>query len=108
MDISQIHFHDTVILKVEEDSVEDTMTFEVEYPADWDAKVFERRWIVFNQVLDYRVSEGPFHGAPTILEVNIIGQNAERRLLEIVTNAGTRFLSCVDVQLLDHKLNSHD
>jgi hypothetical protein len=101
MDISNIHFHDTSILGVMEDTAEDTVTFEVEYPTDWDAKIFERRWIVFDGVLDYRVCEGPFQGSPTILDVKIIENLIPRYQIQIDTNAGTRHLSCTDVKLLE-------
>lgn len=103
MDISNIHFHDTALLRVVEDTTEDTLTFEVDYPTNWEANVFERRWIVFFDVLDYRVCEGPFQGSPTILDVQIIGPVAGRCHLQIDTNAGTRHLSCADVRLLEHQ-----
>ncbi len=103
MDISNIHFHDTVILGVLVDTTEDTVTFEVDYPTDWDANIFERRWIVFEDVLDYRVSEGPFQGSPTILDVTIVEHLAPRYRIQIDTNAGTRHLSCTDVRLRAHQ-----
>ncbi|MBL9157443.1 MAG: hypothetical protein JNJ70_08225 [Verrucomicrobiales bacterium] len=103
MDISNLHFHDTEILRVVEDTDGDSLTFEVDYPTDWDAKIFERRWIVFEDVLEYRVSEGPFQGSPTILDVTIVEHLAPRYRLQIDTNAGTRHLSCTDVRLLEHQ-----
>jgi hypothetical protein len=104
VDISNIHFHDTGLLRVLEDTTEDTLTFEVDYPTNWAANVFERRWIVFYDVLDYRVCEGPFHGSPTILDVQITtGAVAGRCQLQIDTNAGTRYLSCTEVRLLEQQ-----
>jgi len=103
VDLSNIHFHDTGLLCVVEDTTEHTLTFEVDYPTNWEANVFERRWIVFCDALDYRVSEGPFHGSPTILDVQITGTVAGRSQLQIDTNAGTRYLSCTDVRLLEHQ-----
>jgi hypothetical protein len=103
MDISHIHFHDTGLLRVVEDTEEDTLTFEVEYPTNWEASIFERRWIVFDDVLDYRICEGPFQGPPTILDVQIINRVEGRCQLQMDTNAGTRHLSCTDVHLLEHQ-----
>jgi hypothetical protein len=102
MDISNIHFHDAGILRVVEDTEQDTLTFEVDYPTDWDANAFERRWIVFEDVLDYRVSEGPFQGFPTILDVKLIGSVGDRYQFQIDTNAGIRHLSCSDARVLEH------
>ena len=101
MDISNIHFHDTRILRIVEETAQGTLTMEVDYPTDWDANIFERRWLVFDDVLGYRVCEGPFEGPPTILDVQIIDQVARRCSLQIDTNAGTRHLSCIEVHLLD-------
>jgi hypothetical protein len=103
VDIPQIHFHDSGLLRVVEDTGEDTLTFEVEYPTNWEANILERRWIVFDDVLGYRVCEGPFQGSPTILDVQITRRIDGRCELQIDTNAGTRYLSCTDVRLLEHQ-----
>jgi hypothetical protein len=76
--------------------------FEVDYPTNWEANVFERRWIVFDDVLDYRVCEGPFQGSPTILDVQITSTIEDRCQLRIETNAGFRELTCSHVRLLEH------
>jgi len=102
VDIPTIHLHDTVILRVIEDAFEDTLTFEVDYPRNWDANVFSRRWLVFDDVLDYRVCEGPFHGLPTVLAVQAIGVAPHRTRLRLETNAGFRELTCRDLRLLEH------
>ena len=101
MDLSNIHFHDTGLLRVVEDTEKDTLTFEVDYPTDWENNAFDRRWIVFDEVLDYRVCEGQFQGSPTILDVQIVRTTGKRAHLRIETNAGFRELSCVQVRLLD-------
>lgn len=104
VNISNIHFHDTRLLRALEDTAKDTLTFEVDYPTNWDTNTFERRWIVFDNMLDYRVCEGPFQGAPTILDAQITGDDAAVRFqLQIDTNAGTRYLSCTEVRLLKHQ-----
>jgi hypothetical protein len=35
MNISEIHFHDTKILRVTEDASSDTLIMDVIYPVDW-------------------------------------------------------------------------
>lgn len=102
MDLSAIHFHDAIILKVVENTAEDTLTFEVDYPTNWDDNIFERRWLTFGDVLDYRVSEGPFHGSPTILNVQADETVEGLYHLRIDTNAGFRQFSCSKVSLCQH------
>jgi len=99
MDLDSIHFHDTGILKVIEDTESDTLTMEVEYPVDWENNRFERRRIVFDDVLNYRVAEGPFQGSPTILNVKVISEDKSRTRIRLETNAGERELSCSAVRL---------
>jgi len=104
VNISNIHFHDSRLLRALEDAAEDTLTFEVDYPTNWESNTFERRWIVFDDLLDYRVCEEPFQGAPTILDVEITDISpAGRCHLKIDTNAGTRYLSCTEVRLLQQQ-----
>jgi hypothetical protein len=101
VDISKIHFHDASLLRVVEDTAQDMVVFEVDYPTDWEANVYAMRWIAFDDVLDYRVCEGPFQGTPTILDVQTVGDADGRYRLRIDTNAGFRELSCRDVRLLE-------
>lgn len=101
MDLSHIQFHDAGLLQVVEDTERDTLTFEVDYPMDWESNTFARRWIVFDDALDYRVCEGPFEGSPTILDVQVIRASESRFWLRIDTNAGLRELSCSNVRLLE-------
>ena len=99
MDISSIHFHDTLILRVIEDCAADTLTMEVEYPVDWERNVFERRLLIFDDVHSYQVFEGAFQGSPTILEAEIVGTEGRWSRLRLDTNAGRRELSCTGVRL---------
>lgn len=99
MDLASIHFHDTQILKVIEDTTSDTFTMEVDYPVDWENNKFERRRIIFDDVLNYRVSEGAFQGPPTILDVKVISQDGQRTRIRLETNAGERELSCSAVRI---------
>jgi len=109
MNISNIHFHDSRLLRVLEDTAEDTLTFEVDYPTKWEANTFDRRWIVFDNICDYRMCECPFQGAPTILDAQITGKDPSGRCyLQIDTNAGTRYLSRTGIRLLLHKPESEE
>lgn len=102
MDISSIHFHDTRILRVMEDCVNNTLTMEVVYPTDWEHNVFERRWLVFEDVYGYKTFDGPFQGEPTILGAEIVGTEGRWSTLRLDTNAGYRELSCRGVRLCSH------
>src|SRR5690349_17427910 len=102
MDISNIHFHDTQIRRVIEDSESGTLTMEVEYPVDWDNNVFEKRCLVFENVHSYRIFEIPFHGCPTILDAAVTGTDGRWSNLQLETNAGHRTLSCTAVNLIDY------
>lgn len=94
MDLSDFHFHDTLILSVTEDGSTGTLTLEVRYPVDWENNDFEKRRIVFEDVRDHQVFEGPFDGFPTILEASIIATEGRWSRLRLETNAGRRELSC--------------
>jgi hypothetical protein len=103
MDISSIHFHDTKIHRVIEDSEAKTLTMEVTYPADWERNVFEKRLLIFDDVHHYQVVEWElFGGAPTILDAEIISTDGRWSRLRLETNAGHRELSCVAVRLIEY------
>jgi hypothetical protein len=109
MNISDIHFHDTQILRVVEDTATDTLTMYVDYPVDWQRGVFEHRRLVFSDAYNYQVHEMPFSGVPTILDVDVLETNdpLTRQYpdtnrwtrLRLKTNAGFRDVSCVSVTL---------
>jgi len=73
--------------------------FEVSYPVDWENNVFEPRAIVFIDVLNYRVAEGPFAGAPALLDAYDNGMEGAYRTVTLQTNAGTRSLLFKRVEL---------
>lgn len=77
----------------------DELHFEVSYPVDWENNVFEPRAIVFIEVLNYRVDEGPFAGAPTLLDAYEKGAEGTYRSVTLQTNAGTRSLLFKRVEL---------
>jgi hypothetical protein len=101
MDLGDIHFHDSRLIRVVELAVSHDLLFEVEYPVDWENNVFKARVIAFRDVLNYRVDEGPFWGAPTLLDVYDEGQAEGYRRVTLRTNAGTRSLCFKAVELLE-------
>src|SRR5947208_432458 len=100
VDLSSIHFHDTQILKVIEDTQSDVLTMEVNYPVDWNNNEFEKRRLVFQNVLNYQVNEIAFQGPPTILDAKIVLEEEKRTRIRLETNAGHRELSCSAVNLI--------
>ncbi len=99
MNLDEIHFHDSCLLKIIEDTESDELHFEVDYPTDWEKSIFDKRTITFTDVLHYQVHEGPFSGPPTILDVTEVGEENNRKLIRIDTNAGYRLLACKDIVL---------
>ena len=99
MNISEIHFHDTIILKVIELTEKDKLIFEVDYPVDWENNIFEKRFIVFNDFLNYQNMEGPFEGSPAIYDVKEERINHTHKMLTICSCAGERTLLFSSVEL---------
>jgi len=99
LDLGDIHFHDSRLIRVVEDAEAHDLHFEVEYPVDWENNVFEPRTILFLDVLNYRVDEGPFAGPPTLLDAYDNGREGEYRSVTLQTNAGTRSLLFKEVDL---------
>lgn len=99
MDLHDIHFHDSQLIRVVEIAETHDLHFEVHYPVDWEHNVFEPRTIAFLDVLNYRVEEGPFLGAPTLLDAYDRGHEGEYRSVTLQTNAGTRSLLFREVEL---------
>ena len=99
MKLEDIHFHDSQIIQVVEYPDVDDLVLQVDYPVDWDNNIFERRFIVFHDVLNYTVNEGPFSGAPTLLDVKNKGVVSGRQSIVLQTNAGTRSLEFSRVEL---------
>jgi len=102
MDISNIHFHDTVIHRVIEDASAKTLTMEVCYPVDWEHDVYEPRLLIFDDFHHYHVEEWELYGdEPTILDVKIVGEEGRWTRLRLETTAGYRELSCDAVRLAE-------
>jgi hypothetical protein len=99
LELSDIHFHDSQLVRVVEVAELHELQLEVLYPVDWDNNVIEPRIIVFLDVLNYRVEEGPFCGAPTLLDAYDNGQDGNYHSVTLQTNAGTRSLLFKRVEL---------
>jgi len=103
MNLNEIHFHDSILLRVIEETESDQLCLEVDYPTDWENNIYQRRTILFTDVLNYQVYEGAFHGSPTILGVSEISEENNRKLIQIDTNAGYRLLAFKHVELKQRK-----
>jgi hypothetical protein len=99
VDIASIHFHDSRILKIVEDPENDVLTMEVNYPVDWNNNRFEKRRLVFENALNYQVTEIDFYGAPTILDAKVLFEEPRRTRIRLETNAGHRDISCSAVKI---------
>ena len=102
MDISNIYVHDGRLLRVIEDTERTTLTMEVELPASPESEELVPRLLVFEDVHGYRVFEGPFHGIPAILDMQIVGEQGRWRQVRIDTSAGHRELYCAAVRVVEY------
>ena len=98
--LSEIQWHDAVLLRAIELAVEDALVFEVDYPEGALGELPNPHTIRFTDVTRYQIEEGPFSGAPTILSVAILESRSEGRdTLRIETNAGHRIVECHAIEL---------
>lgn len=112
MEISDLFIHDARILKVIEDTEMDTIDFLLDYPVNWEKNLFEKRVLRFFDPLYYTVSEIPFDGIPAVIQFSDysvvsykLGEGintftAERKKVNIITNAGHRSISFSRFELL--------
>ncbi len=99
MDLTEIHFHDSVIRAVIENTAIDELRFDVEYPVNWNENEFSQAFIVFSDVRGYEVHEIAFEGSPTILDVEVLSRSHERNEIKIITNASFRSFSYDNVNI---------
>ena len=105
-------FHDSQIIEVKEKSTDQTFDFLLNYPANWDNNIFEKRILRFRNITSYKLEVIPFVGPPTILEIidlvvremledeqNIL--EAKKYKIEIITNAGNRIIEFSECELLE-------
>jgi hypothetical protein len=110
--------HDSVILKVIEDTQNATIDFVLDYPVDWNNHIFEKKILRFFDCLNYAVKEIPFASRPSILDFKDHGEiiysigegrnemNIKRRKIELITNAGTRLLEYEKLELINYENSS--
>jgi hypothetical protein len=101
-DISNIYVHDGRLLRIIEDIKRNTLTMEVELPANPYSDELVPRLLVFDDVHSYKVFEVPFSGIPAILGMHLIGEQDRWWQVRIDTNAGYRELFCRGVRVLNH------
>ncbi|ANE49959.1 hypothetical protein [Flavisolibacter tropicus] len=106
-------FHDAIVLEVREDTASQTLDFLLHFPVDWENNVFENKVLRFKDAIVYIKKEIPFLGRPTIMEIkqlhsqkhtymNAYGTVQSSKLkVEIMTNAGSRFVEFNEAELLD-------
>ncbi len=103
MNLDDLVIHDSVILSVTEDVLNDNYIFLINWCNESGDGPYVKAELVFVDTLNYEVHEGAFEGSPTILEIieidKIKNQNVYRKHLNIETNAGYRTLSCRDVEI---------
>src|SRR5262249_5178539 len=95
--------HDGRLLRVVEDTVQDTLTMEVELPKDEHGDDLAPRLLVFDDAYGYQVFEGPFQGCPVILDMRVVGEQGRWRRVSLDTNAGYREVFCTAVKVLEHE-----
>ena len=99
MNLSDIHFHDSVINAVIEKTATDELCFNVAYPVDWENNGLSQASIVFSGVSGYEIHETPFEGSPTILDYEVLESNGDKTTIKIHTNAGYRCFSYYSVNI---------
>ena len=104
--------HDSEILNVSEDTLNDTLEFTLDYPIDFDNNIFEHRVLRFYNFLNYTIREIPLASRPQILGFNDFGEtnysigegkskiDIKRRKLELMTNAGVRTLEYENLEFI--------
>ena len=108
MKIEEISLHDSRIKSVTENPETNELTFNINWPKDWENNLFVDADLIFEDVLNYEVHEGPYLWNPTILDVFDDGKHidyeVERRKMKIETNAGYRTLYCTNVRIVEKKI----
>jgi len=107
MELDNLFIHDSLIKSVIENPKLDEIVFIIDWPGENLEPVFIEAKLIFENVLNYEVHEGPFDGEPTILELIEDGKrvdyNIERIQIRIETTAGYRSLYCTNVKLIRNK-----
>lgn len=105
--------HDSEIIFVKEDTLNNTIDFVINYPTDWESNTFEIKILRFYNCLNYMTKEIPFASRPQILDFKDYGEinysvgegrnkiEIKRRKIELITNAGSRILEFEKLDLID-------
>jgi hypothetical protein len=105
MKLEELALHDSILKSVVENTETDEFIFNIDWPKDWENNLFVDADLIFENVLNYEVHEGPFAGNPTILDISEdekrIDYKIERRKLKIETNTGYRTLFCTNIRLVE-------
>ncbi|MHB8811541.1 MAG: hypothetical protein ACYC9M_16275 [Desulfobulbaceae bacterium] len=111
MKLGDFPLHDSRIKSIIENPYTDEFTFNIDWAKDWDNNIFVDADLIFENVLNYEVHEGPFAGRPTILDAYEDGMRidheVERMKIKIETNAGYRVLFCTNVRLVENNIISN-
>ena len=90
MNFEQIYVHDGTLKNVIENTKERKMTLLVDLPRDeWNEDLIPKR-IIFYDVLNYSVHEGPDHRERTLLDLQIVGVAESRQKIRMETTSGYR------------------
>lgn len=108
-----ISFHDSVIFEVRENTFDQTIDFLLKFPTNWKENIFEKKILRFKNVVVYIKKEIPFSGYPTILDIRLKNTTkhsyndsltnvvVSEYKIEIITNAGNRFIEFSNVELIN-------
>ena len=103
MTTTDIFVHDSKLISVSENSDTDQYRFLLLWPKDWENNVFAEAVLIFENVLNYQVHEGPFSGSPTILSMHeadsVESYGMVRKTMRLETTAGYRTFLYSDFRL---------
>jgi hypothetical protein len=88
-------------LRVTEDIELQTLTMQVELPADPESDELVPQLLVFEDAFNYQVFEGPFSRPLTILDMQVVGKRELWQRVRIETTAGYRELLFRQVRLVN-------
>jgi hypothetical protein len=113
MIFDELSFHDATILEVKENTATQILEMLLDFPVDWVNNVFKRKVLRFNDAIVYIKKEIPFSRHPSILKIKQLHSHkhtysivaglieSAKHKVEIVTNAGSRFVEFNEAELAD-------
>ena len=103
MTTNDVFVHDSKLISVSENSDTVQYRFLILWPKDWEKNIFTEAVLIFDNVLNYQVHEGPFSGSPTILSMHeadsVETSGMVRKTLRRETTAGYRTFLYSDFRL---------